>query len=97
MQLLDTEAGNVVRAVLRVLSAAPPERAQAQRALHDAVHARLEAEQDAVALEALALFEQDAQAYPIPLLVVLANKANQDAGYRAQLRELVLAAGDAPG
>ncbi len=97
MHLLTTEAGRVARAVLEVLSAAhrgaPEINPEGARRLQEAVRGRLEAENDRAGLEALELFDSDPGEHPVPLLVILANKANADAGYRAHLRELVYAAG----
>ncbi len=91
MHLLATEAGGVARAVLETL-AGPPQGDAASR-LREAMVDRFSAERDRTALDALALFEQDPEDYRVPLLVVLANKANQDAGFRARLRELLSDAG----
>jgi hypothetical protein len=97
MHLLETEAGHIARGVVGVIGAAlqhaPGVDAEAAGRVSAAVRGRLQAENDRTGLEALDLFEQDPGIYRVPLLVVLANKANQDAGYRAHLRELVLAAG----
>ena len=93
MHLLMTQAGEVARQALDQLAAArragqevDPDRV---RRLRHALRGRFEMEDDPVALEALALFEQDADEYRLPVLVVLANKLNHDAGYLAHLQELV--------
>ncbi len=95
MHLLMTQAGQVARQALDQLAAARPVGQEVGpdrlRRLRDAVRGRFEMENDPVALEALALFEQDAAEYRLPVLVVLANKLNHDAGYLAHLQELVSA------
>jgi hypothetical protein len=101
MHLLETEAGRVARGAVGVLGAALQDAGEIDRAaatrLSDAVRGRFQAENDRIGLEALELFEQNPGDYRIPLLVVLANKADQDPGYRTHLHELVLAAGGAIG
>ncbi len=96
MHLLATEAGRVARDTVATLSAArqgrPGVDAAVANRLHGAVTGRLQAENDRVGLEALKLFESDPEAHAVLLLIILANKANADPGYRAHLQELVLAA-----
>ncbi len=92
MHLLATEGGLVARAALAVLATAGAEPGGAALRLRDAVRARLEGDNDRIGLEALALFESDPAEHPVPLLVILANKAHADRGYCAHLQELVQAA-----